>query len=490
MPPQIIPTDESPTVVPCDLLALGVTSDPGGPSLHGRAPDVDAALGGLLSEHIDAVSFAAKTGDLEIVVGAGDLPARSIALVGLGPPDELEPATIRKVAANLVRRLAGRRVIASLLQEIEPRRAAVAAATEGFLLGSYQFTKYKSDPKLSRVERVLLIGDAPQDAVARARVRAEATVLARDLVNEPASTLTPDVLATRAREVADVAGLECSVLDERALTERGFGGILAVGAGSARPPRLIEMHYAPEGASGRVALVGKGVTFDSGGLSLKDARAMEDMKTDMSGAAAVIATMGALPRLEVSTEVLAFVPACENMPGGNALRPGDVIRHYGGRSTEVNNTDAEGRLVLGDALAFASEHSPHAMVDVATLTGGIVVALGRGSTGLFSNDDDLASALVRAAEEAGERMWPMPLYEDYKRLLDSPVADRKNSAGRFGTSITAALFLSEFVSAEIPWAHLDIAGTARSDKDHDEVARGGTGAATRTLLSWIEGRAR
>jgi len=309
-------------------------------------------------------------------------------------------------------------------------------------------------------------------------------------VNEPASTLTPEALATRATEIADVAGLECTILDDRELADGGFGGILGVGKGSHRPPRLIQMRHRPDAASGRVALIGKGITFDTGGLSLKDARAMENMKTDMAGAAAVMATMGALGRLNVSTEVLAFVPACENMPGGNALKPGDVIKHYGGRTTEVNNTDAEGRLVLGDALALACEQEIDAVVDVATLTGGISVALGRKSTGLFANDDALAKALEDAAEAAGERIWRLPLYDDYKRGLDSDVADMKNSAGRDGSSITAALFLREFVKDDVAWAHLDIAGTARAASDYDEVTRGGTGTSVRTLLEWVKARVR
>jgi leucyl aminopeptidase len=337
---------------------------------------------------------------------------------------------------------------------------------------------------------VLFLGNDLDEAVATAQIHADATTTARDLVNEPASILTPEALAARAVEIADVAGLECSVLDERELADRGFGGIVGVGKGSHRPPRLIQMRYRPEAASGRVALIGKGITFDTGGLSLKDARGMVDMKTDMAGAAAVIATMGALARLGVSTEVLALVPACENMPGGNALKPGDVITHYGGRTTEVNNTDAEGRLVLGDALALACEEEMDAVIDVATLTGGISIALGRKSTGLFASDDDLARAIEQAAQAAGERTWRLPLYDDYKRALDSDVADMKNSGGRDASSITAALFLSEFVRDGVPWAHLDIAGTARAASDYDEVTRGGTGTGARTLLEWITARSR
>jgi leucyl aminopeptidase len=487
---QIIPTDESPTTVSCDALVVAACSTPDGFSLLGRSAEVDAAVGGRVAQHLDAVAFKANCGDVEIVSGLPDSATRSIAVVGVGPPAGIDAGSLRKVAGSAARRLSSRAVLASLLHEVDAHPGSTTAVAEGFQLGAYRFTRYKSDPRPARLERVLFLGNNLDEAVATAQIHADATTTARDLVNEPASTLTPEALAARAVEVADEAGLECSVLDERELADRGFGGIVGVGKGSHRPPRLIQMRYRPEAAAGRVALIGKGITFDTGGLSLKDARGMVDMKTDMAGAAAVIATMGTLARLGVSTEVLALVPACENMPGGNALKPGDVITHYGGRTTEVNNTDAEGRLVLADALALACEEEMDAVIDVATLTGGISIALGRKSTGLFANDDDLARAIEQAAEAAGERTWRLPLYDDYKRALDSDVADMKNSGGRDASSITAALFLSEFVRDGVPWAHLDIAGTARAASDYDEVTRGGTGTGARTLLEWIKARSR
>jgi leucyl aminopeptidase len=490
MPLQIISTDESPTTVSCDALVVAASSTPDGFSLLGRSAEVDAAVGGRIGQHLDAVAFQANRGDVEIVSGLPDSAAKSIAVAGVGPASGIDAGSLRKVAGSVARRLSSRAVLASLLHEVDPHPSSTAAVTEGFLLGAYRFTKYKSDPRPARLERVLFLGRHLDAAIARAQIHADATALARDLTNEPASTLTPEALAARAVEIADVAGLECSILDERELAERGFGGIVGVGKGSHRPPRLIQMRYRPHEPSGRVALIGKGITFDTGGLSLKDARGMVDMKTDMAGAAAVMATMSALARLDVSTEVLALVPACENMPGGNALKPGDVITHYGGRTTEVNNTDAEGRLVLGDALALACQEEIDAVVDVATLTGGISIALGRKSTGLFANDDDLARAIEEAADAAGERAWRLPLYDDYKRALDSDVADMKNSGGRDASSITAALFLGEFIEDGLPWAHLDIAGTARAASDADEVTRGGTGTGARTLLEWLEARSR
>jgi leucyl aminopeptidase len=490
MPLQIIPSDESPLTVSCDALVGAASSAPDGPFLAGRSAEVDAGVGGRLARHLNEIGFKGNHGDVEVLAAVPGVAAKSIAIVGLGPPTSVDPNSVRRLAGSVVRRLQDRPVLASLIHDIESPGSPTTAAAEGFQLGAYQFTKYKSDARPSRLERVLFLGPGLDAAIAAAQTQAEATTLARDLVNEPASTLTPEALAARATEIADVAGLECSILDDRELADGGFGGIVGVGKGSHRPPRLIRMRHHPNAASGRIALIGKGITFDTGGLSLKDARGMENMKTDMAGAAAVMATMSALGRLDVSTEVLALVPACENMPGGNALKPGDVIKHYGGRTTEVNNTDAEGRLVLGDALALACEEDIDAVVDVATLTGGISVALGRKSTGLFANDDALARAILDAADTAGERTWRLPLYDDYKRGLDSDVADMKNSAGRDASSITAALFLREFVRGDVAWAHLDIAGTARAASDYDEVTRGGTGTSVRTLLEWIKGRSR
>ncbi|MDQ4144727.1 MAG: leucyl aminopeptidase, partial [Actinomycetota bacterium] len=315
-----------------------------------------------------------------------------------------------------------------------------------------------------------------------------ATLTARELTNEPASALWPEVLAERAREVAEVAGLECTLLDENELAERGFGGLLAVAQGSTRPPRLIELRYKPENPLGHVAIVGKGVTFDSGGLSLKDAKSMETMKTDMGGGAAVIGAMGALPRLDVRVEVTAVVPTTENMPSGSAVKPGDVITHYGGKTSEVLNTDAEGRLILADALAYVSEQRPDAIVDVATLTGAMMVALGKKAAGYFANDDGLAAEIERAAGTAGERVWRMPLFDDYRSDLDSDVADIKNIGTRFGGAIFAALYLGDFIGDGISWGHLDIAGPGRAESDYDEVTKGASGFAARTLVAWLESR--
>jgi len=490
MPPQIVRSEEPATAVACDALVIGATSTGEGPCLQPGGNDVDAALDGYLTEYLDIAGFRGKRGELEMVATARRLPAHAVAVVGLGSADELDASAVRAAAGFAARKLSQRSVLASILHEAT--KDGLAAAVEGFLLGNYIFTGYKSDPASAKTATIMTLGNASDDEIERGQIVSAACVLARDLTNEPASTLSPEVLAARAREIADVAGLECTIHDERELSRRGFGGILGVSQGSARPPRLIELRYSPPGerppASARVAILGKGITFDSGGLSIKDARSMETMKTDMAGGAAVIATMSALGRLRPNVEVLALVPTAENMNGDAALKPGDVLTHYGGRTTEVNNTDAEGRLVLGDAIAYACESEPSAVVDVATLTGGVVLALGRRSTGLFSNDDRLAEELERAGASAGERLWRLPAYDDYLSYLESEVADMKNSGGRFGAAIFGAIFLKQFLSPGTAWAHLDIAWTARAESDSGETSRGGTGVGVRTLLHWIEGR--
>jgi len=319
--------------------------------------------------------------------------------------------------------------------------------------------------------------------------------LARDLANTPSFEKAPEWMAERCVEIAGTAGLEVDVWDEGRLAAEGFGGILAVGAGSVRPPRLVRLDYTPADATRHVVLIGKGITFDSGGLSLKPADGMVAMKTDMSGGAAVIAAMSALRELGVRARVTALVPLAENMPGGGAMRPGDVIRHYGGRTCEVLNTDAEGRLVLADALAYAtSELRPDAVVDIATLTGAATLGLGKRHAALYATAPWLRDALVSAGSDGGERLWPMPLVEDYLPSLDSPVADLRNigdpDAHVNGGSIVAALFLREFVAPvggrPTAWAHLDVAGPARADADEHEISKGATGFGVRTFLRWLE----
>ena len=301
-------------------------------------------------------------------------------------------------------------------------------------------------------------------------------------MNTPASDMTPSVLAEKATEIAEREGLALTVLDEVAIANEGLGGLVGVSRGSDQPPRLIELVYDPPGARGSVAVVGKGITFDSGGLSLKTADGMETMKTDMSGAAAVIGAMSVLRTAGVQTKVIGFVPTTENMPGGRAIKPGDVLKIRNGKTVEVLNTDAEGRLILADGLSLAVEERPDAIIDLATLTGACVVALGMKMAGLMGNDEGWIGQVRGAADRAGESVWPLPLPEEYRKDLDSEIADLKNITGnRGGGALTAGLFLSEF-AGEVPWAHLDIAGPARASGDDGYIAKGGTGFGVRTLV--------
>ena len=456
------------------------------------AEQVAGALGIDLAAHLEREGFKGEAGEVVTLPAYGHLGAtRNVMLVGLGSAEDATPATFRKAGAAVVRK-AGKAetVYAAVVGQASPRE--LAAFAEGAQLAYYTFTEHKSDPKPPTLRSMVLAVRRPGDrltaALERATHRAAATTLVRDLANAPSLGKTPEWLAKQAVTVGEAAGLSVRVMEPAELRERGFGGVLAVGSGSTRTPRLIRMDYEPAGkVRARVLLVGKGITFDTGGLSIKPNEGMAAMKTDMAGGAAVIATMQALPALGLPVRVTGLVPAAENMPSGTAVRPGDVIRHYGGRTVEVLNTDAEGRLVLADALAYGIEETnPDYVVDLATLTGAIGIALGKRIAGLFANDEKLAAALLRAAGEAGERFWRMPLVEDYRRDLDSPIADMKNIGGKFGGgSITAALFLREFVDGR-RWAHMDIASAARADSDEDEISKGATGFGVRTLLTWLE----
>jgi leucyl aminopeptidase len=336
------------------------------------------------------------------------------------------------------------------------------------------------------------VAGGDEAAVRRGETLARATVLARDLANTPSAEKSPAWLADRAKEIAGETGLSLRVRTEEELRAGGFGGLLAVGSGSVRPPCLIELSYHPEGAIGHVVLVGKGITFDSGGLSLKPNDGMKLMKTDMAGGAVVIAVLSALASLGVTTRVTGLIAAAENMPSGSAMRPGDIIRHFGGKTSEVLNTDAEGRLVLADALAYAdAELDPDVMVDVATLTGAARVALGTRTAALYATDDALAQALTGAGAASGEALWRMPMIDEYRQSIDSHVADVSNieqaakTGDRLGGgSIMAALFLREFAGAR-RWAHLDIAGPGRATSDENELSKGATGFGARALLRWL-----
>jgi leucyl aminopeptidase len=488
-PPLATTADVSVIDVASPVLLVGAFAKSGAFTLQDEAHAIDAALGGHL-EALDGTGFKAALGEVSEVPTLGRVPAQRVVVVGLGSRDTAGTKELRRAAASAARQLGEYHEIACALHlAFDDADAAARAATEGLLLGTYRYTDMKSDPHPSKIERLILIG-AKDEPVDRGVAVGEATFLARDLINEPASSLTPIALARRAQEMADVSGLGCEVFDETALEEMGCGGILGVSQGSQQPPRLIKLSYSPTGANGKVVLVGKGVTYDSGGYSLKPAASMEQMKTDMAGGAVVIAAMSILRRLDVTVDVLGLIPATENLVSGSSIKPGDVLRQHGGKTVEVNNTDAEGRLVLADAFGVAGEEGADAILDIATLTGAIHIALGSRVTGMFSNDDTVAAEVLEASERAGEDMWRLPLVDAYKKELDSSIADMKNSGSRYGSAITAAIFLKEFVPPDTPWVHLDIAGTGRADSDYDDKSRGGTAVGVRTILAWLEGRSR
>jgi leucyl aminopeptidase len=460
----------------------------------GGAIDVDETLDSVLgvspAEVVEAAQLSGKAGQLTSAVARLDEALLRVLFVGVGHRSASE---LRKAGGELARQLRpGESAVADMAAGLTDGQ--LSALTEGILLGSYRYSEKSADaespPKGSDV-RLLVphVSGGADDAISRACAVAAAVALARDLANTPSVRKCPQWLAEAAAEVAAKAGLEVAVWDEQQLAQAGFGGIAAVGSGSARPPRLIQLRYAPPEARRHVVLVGKGITFDSGGLSLKSNDGMKLMKTDMAGGGAVIAVMSALAKLGVADRVTGLIAAAENLPSGTAFRPDDVITHYGGTTVEVRNTDAEGRLVLADAIAYAdAELEPDQIVDVATLTGAARIALGGVRAALYSTCDELAGRLLAAGDSSGDRLWRMPLPEDYVDLLDSSVADLANvpAADEGAGSITAALFLRAF-AGDRPWAHLDIAGPARSKSDDGDVTAGATGFGTRLLLNWLAG---
>ena len=450
----------------------------------------------------DAYAAARLTGEkgenLLVTRRASDrFAARAVLLVGVGPKMDFDVTQMRR---SLAKATAGARRFPTIATtfalafgtKLAPE--AVQAAVEAMALGSYRFDRYKTRKKDPALSRATVVVSARWDtkgvkrAITRGAVVGEAVAWARDLVNTPAGDLPPAKIARAAQAMAKQAGLTCKVWNETQLEQGGFGGILGVGQGSVHPPRMIELRYTGAGRATPIALTGKGIAFDSGGLSLKDVGGMETMKDDMGGAASILAAMKAIAKLKPKINVIAAIPCSENMPSGSAQKPGDVITHRGGTTSEVLNTDAEGRLVLADALAYLAERKPSCIVDTATLTGACVVALGTDITGAFGNDDVLVQELVAAGTRVGEPIWQMPLHRDYRALIDSKVADIKNTGKRYGGSITAAWFLAEFVG-DTPWVHLDIAGPAFSEGGNDLGPAGATGVPVRTIVRFLLDRA-
>jgi leucyl aminopeptidase len=475
-------------------VAIPVLADDAGPLLGPGAAELLDELDDDLLALLESASASGAAGQVvERAVldteGLTNPDLRLVLLVGVGAGT---PEELRRAGAALARHVRDRLSVATSLGALCDD-AGLRALVEGIVLGSFEFHWRSKGPQRTPVERVVLAGlgdsDSRREVVRRALAVAGASWRSRALALVPANLKNPAWMADQAADVARAAGLDISVWDERQLADQGFGGIVGVGQASLHPPRLVRLDYEPRRGARKarhVALVGKGITFDTGGLSIKGRDAMMTMKRDMTGAGVVLAVMGALADLDCPVRVTGLLPLAENSVGGGSIRPGDVLRHYGGRTTEVTNTDAEGRLVLADAMAYAvAEVKPDAIVDVATLTGAIKVALGQRTGGLFATNDRLAELLRTASLEAGEPLWRMPLVADYEERISSKIADADNGGGGGPGAITAALFLQHFTGG-LPWAHLDIASVGDSPVDEFEYTKGATGFGARALLHWLE----
>ncbi|MEU1005147.1 MULTISPECIES: leucyl aminopeptidase [Streptomyces] len=484
-----------------DAIVIGVAKGAKGPVVAPGAEAVDKAYDGRLAGVLETLGASGGEGEVTKLPAPSGFKTPLVLAVGLGAVPEkdadYDTEALRKAAGAAARALAGSKKAAFALPLGDA--ADAGAIGEGALLGAYSFDAYKDngkDPKAKNgkapLAEIALLGGKPRDkaykaAIERAVAVSEELNRARDLVNTPPNDLNPESFAAIAQAAAKEHGVKIQVLDEKALTKGGYGGILGVGSGSAATPRLVKLSYTSSKAKKHLAFVGKGITYDSGGISLKPAGHNETMKCDMAGAASVFAAVVAAARLGLEVNVTGWLALAENMPSGSATRPGDVLRMYSGKTVEVLNTDAEGRLVLADALWAASQEKPDAIVDVATLTGAMVLALGNRTFGIMGNDDAFRAALCEAAEEVGEPAWPMPLPEHLRKGMDSPTADIANMGERMGGGLVAGLFLREFVGEGITWAHLDIAGPAFNEGGpFGYTPKGGTGTAVRTLVRLAE----
>ncbi|MER6312084.1 leucyl aminopeptidase [Streptomyces sp. NPDC001657] len=496
----------SAATVRADAVVVGVAKGAKGVVVAPGAEAVDKAFGGKLAGVLETLGASGAEGEVTKLPAADGLKTPVVLAVGLGDApakgDAYDHEALRRAAGSAARALAGSKK-AGFALPVEDAEAA-AAVGEGALLGAYAFTAFRSngagngkngkknDDKSTPLAEVAILGGKPRDkefkaATERAQALAAEINRARDLINTPSNALDPKSFAAEAQAAAKEFGLKVEVLDEKALKKGGYGGLLGVGQGSEAPPRLVRIAHTHPKANKTLALVGKGITYDSGGISLKPAGHNETMKCDMSGAAAVFAAVVTAARLGLPVNVTGWLALAENMPSGSATRPGDVLTMYSGKTVEVLNTDAEGRLVLADALARASEEEPDAIVDVATLTGAMVLALGHRHFGIMANDEAFRTSIHEIAEEVGEQSWPMPMPEHLRKGMDSPVADIANMGERMGGGLVAGLFLKEFVGEGIPWAHLDIAGPAfHEGSPWGYTPKGGTGSAVRTLVRLAE----
>jgi leucyl aminopeptidase len=487
---QVVTVETPPSGVEADALAFGLVEDA---DLPAAVRDLGDGLAAELERLVEEREIRGRRGEVTVVHTAGRTASSRVVAVGLGKGDGLDPDSFRTAASNAARRVGGlgTRTLAWILDDgLMPAVAQARAVVDGSALGPFDHARWRSAPEDDgTVKRLVLCGPGAGAAKEEARVAAvvaDWTNRCRELVDAPPNKLTPDGLAAAAREIgARFSGLAFEDLDAEGIEAAGMNLLAAVGRGSRVPPRVVVLRYEPEGARGSLVLglVGKAITFDSGGLSLKPSAAMEDMKSDMAGGGAVVASLGAIAELELPLRVVAVVAACENMPGGNAYRPGDVIAGSNGRTVEITNTDAEGRLVLADALVHARNLGATHLLDLATLTSGMVVAMGDFYAGLFANDDEWRERVLAAGQTSGDHVWPWPLHPSYDRYLESPFADLKNASTlRQGTPIYAARFLGEF-AGEGPWAHVDMAGTGYLDRSRDDYypTLGATGFGVRLV---------
>ena len=479
--------------------ALVVTIYEGEKASDGALKELDERTGGIVSEMLGTDEMRGKQGDMVYVHRPGTLRANRLLLVGAGKREEFSLEGVRKMTGSAARFLRGKgaRSMAILRRSQLDIGKSAQAAVEGALLGLFEPDMYKTQSKEERrIDELILLAAAPgsEDALAkgveRGRIIGEAVNFARELSNEPSSALTPSELAERARETADRFGLDIDVLDEARMKELGMGALLGVARGSDEPAKMIVLRYTPDEAepiasdAGVIAIVGKGITFDSGGISIKPADGMEKMKYDMSGAAATLAAMRAIAQLKPRANVIGVMPTTENMPSGRAYKPGDVLRAMSGKTIEVINTDAEGRLILADAITYARKLGATRIIDLATLTGAVSIALGPVNVAILGNDQSFVDDVRAAAKEVGERFWQLPMDDEYREMIKSDIADIKNSAGRYAGTITAAYFVREFAE-DTPWVHLDIAGTAWENDRKPYMAKGPTGVAIRTLINYV-----
>ncbi len=486
--------------ISCDALIVAAARKGVGQEvlLTKTATTVDGLLNGLIRERCADGEFKGKFGEILTIYPMGRLVAKRVIVVGLGDQQKIDAQIVQRATASAARHLQNTGAHQILLAIDVPSdwldtAQQVQAQLEGALLGLYTFRIYQrteDDRNGEGVSCIKLLAEERnkaefEQAIHKAQIFAHATNFARDLINEPPCVLTPSELANRAAAMAKEVGLECEIWDKAKITELGMGGLLGVSQGSAEPPRFIILRYrgAPE-SDKSMALVGKGITFDTGGISIKPAEHMDTMKGDMGGAASVIGAMQAIGKLKPHINVTALIPTCENMPSGTAYRPGDILRILNGKTIEIVNTDAEGRLVLADALSYAVREGLSPIIDLATLTGGIVVALGSTMTGLFCNDESLANEIVAAGRVVGEKYWSMPLDDEYSEQIKSDIADIKQAGGRSASSVTAAKILEHFVG-DAKWAHLDIAGTSYLEGKKSYQEKGATGVGVRTLAELV-----